>query len=851
MENEKEAQEQLEAVRSAVSPEFEIVRELGRGGMAVVYLARAQHPQREVALKVMNPDISTRLMRERFLREIDLASKLTHPHVVPVFTAGESGDLLYYAMPYISGESLRARLAREKTLPLSDALQIAREVASALSYAHGEGIVHRDIKPENILLADGHAMVVDFGVAKAFGEGASLTRTGVPIGTPAYMSPEQWTGPEVDGRTDLYSLGCVLFEMVFGRVPQASPSQKAEEASELLRKSGRGIEATRVAPIVARALAASPDERFATADEFLEELGGRTSNTAAARQNNRWLSAAFTGVVLLLLAITILPELDFLNRDEPFSSRVVVAVLDNQTGDSSQAPLGVMAADWITQGLTRTGLVEVVGTRSSLAFSGEESPTEAIARLVDATSADIVISGSYYQSGQTTQFSVQFTDTQDDRVLLSLPPVSSHVDSPLVAVEILRQRVMSGMGTLFDDEFMRWAAVGYQPPLYDAYEEFVAGQLAFNEFDYAGAMGHLFRSSEMDPEFSAPLLLAAFASATFDRWPLADSIAHELDGRRETINPLETHVLDWILGLTSGDSRRARGAIADAVQLAPDQDIQIFAGITSLWLNRPEEALVYFESVDTEDVTSLGAIAYWQVYSATFHLLERHEEELRLVRAARDDNPASLFFASLEMRALAALGRLDEIAALIEDARDWDEGVFWDNGDFLRSTSLELGAHRYDAEARQYAEMAVEWYRANLVQSEFDIDATYGLARSLYSAEQFEEAETLFATLAVAEPDSIGFLGYAAAAAARMGNPVRAQILSDSLTTMQRDFLFGHVPYWRGRIAAVLGQRDVAMDYLREANDMGRRMTWATHADVDLKLLRDYEPFRGFIRAPL
>src|SRR5256885_1153848 len=210
----------LGALREGLAPHYTVEREIGAGGMARVFLAAERHPPRKVAVKVMNPEVAGSEFRERFIRKVELTSRLSHPHIVPILAADEClfvpdgpDGLCYYVMPYIEGESLRARLEREQRLPLEAALRIALEVGDALSYAHGHGVIHRDIKPENILLESGHALVADFGIARAVSTtGAErLTDTGLALGTPAYMSPEQVAGDrDVDGRTDLYALGCVL-----------------------------------------------------------------------------------------------------------------------------------------------------------------------------------------------------------------------------------------------------------------------------------------------------------------------------------------------------------------------------------------------------------------------------------------------------------------------------------------------------------------------------------------------------------------------------------------------------------------------------------------------------------------
>src|SRR3989441_1389841 len=219
-----------ERLRAALADRYALERELGQGGMAVVFLGRDPRHDRAVAIKVLRHEIAAALGADRFLREIQFAARLHHPQLLPLYDSGAAGDLLYYVMPYVEGESLRQRLDREPQLPLDDALTIARQVAGALAYAHQHDVVHRDIKPENILLESGEAVVADFGIARAItaAGGDKLTQTGIAVGTPAYMSPEQATASEpTDARSDLYSLGCVLYEMLAGAPPFTGPTAQA------------------------------------------------------------------------------------------------------------------------------------------------------------------------------------------------------------------------------------------------------------------------------------------------------------------------------------------------------------------------------------------------------------------------------------------------------------------------------------------------------------------------------------------------------------------------------------------------------------------------------------------------
>jgi eukaryotic-like serine/threonine-protein kinase len=278
---------QLEA---GLAGHYALARELGRGGMATVFLATDLKHDRPVAFKILHPDLAQTLGPERFQREIRLAARLQHPHILTVHDSGETSGHLWFTMPFVEGESLRERLRRERQLPLADALRVTREAAQALQYAHEHGVVHRDIKPENLLLTrDGNTLVADFGIARALGAAEDgLTQTGMSVGTPAYMSPEQATGdPTLDARSDIYSLGAVLYEMLAGEPPYSGPTVQAMLMKRLSEpvpsvRSGRPAIPEAVDLAVRKSLAVVPADRYATAAEFAQALEQAVSATSGA-----------------------------------------------------------------------------------------------------------------------------------------------------------------------------------------------------------------------------------------------------------------------------------------------------------------------------------------------------------------------------------------------------------------------------------------------------------------------------------------------------------------------------------------------------------------------------------------
>jgi serine/threonine protein kinase len=303
----------FERLKTAVADRYTIERELGAGGMATVYLAHDVKHDRRVAVKVLRPELAAVLGAKRFLNEIKVTANLQHPHILPLHDSGEAGGFVYYVMPYVEGESLRAKLEREKELSIEEAIEITKAVASALDYAHRQDVIHRDIKPENILLHDGQPVVADFGIALAVSaaDGTRLTETGLSLGTPQYMSPEQAMGDrELDGRSDIYSLACIMYEMLVGEAPYTGPTAQAI-LTKIVTEEPKPVTQTRntvpehVDVAIRKALAKLPADRFATAAELVEAIVQQRAVALPTSARRRWWAWAIPAAMLAMAAIAI------------------------------------------------------------------------------------------------------------------------------------------------------------------------------------------------------------------------------------------------------------------------------------------------------------------------------------------------------------------------------------------------------------------------------------------------------------------------------------------------------------------------------------------------------------------
>ncbi len=511
-------------LQAALAGRYTLTRELGHGGMSTVFEARDVRLDRTVAVKLLDKAVTGTIGVERFVREIAITARLQHPHILTLIESGNEDGLVYYVMPFVGGESLRERLAREPRFPVAEAVWIAREVADALAYAHAQGVVHRDIKPENILISGGHALVADFGIARAIescnvcGPSTGITAVGLPIGTPAYMSPEQAEGrPDVDGRSDVYSLGCVLFEMLAGRPPFMGRNARTVMTQHVTTPPPALLELRPGLPpgvveAVERAIAKDPDERFPTAKEFRDLLqllaasevveqatppearisGSRRHltppsvkpvalpaaepETPGPTRSGLWLLLG-AALVALALGITMItgdpPPTGTAGASsrtaQPRAASIAVMPLANYGSDSGSAFLSEGLTEELIAQLSGVRGLKVISRTSVMALAGKGLT---IPQIADTLGVDHVLEGSVQRSGDRIRVTLQLIDARTDAHLWA-----EAYDRGLSDVIAVRQEIAAKVGTA-----LRMQVPGLEPnagpaeaPSSPAYEAFLRG----------------------------------------------------------------------------------------------------------------------------------------------------------------------------------------------------------------------------------------------------------------------------------------------------------------------------------------------------------------------------------------
>ena len=646
-------QQELE---TALSSRYRLERELGRGGMATVYLANDLRHDRRVALKVLHPELSSALGPDRFLREIKLAARLNHPHIVPLFDSGEAAGFLFYVMPVVEGESLRDRLLRDGQVPLEEALQLVRGIASALDYAHRQNIVHRDIKPENVMLQEGEAMVMDFGIAKAVSVAAAdtLTQTGMMVGTPAYVSPEQAAGEAViDGRSDQYSLACVLYEMLSGRKPFVGPTAQAvlskrftEPVPSIRSVFSSAPEEIEVA--LGKALAKDATERYSTTMEFARALVASHLSTPDGSPLTPGGAGAAKSIAVL-----------------PFA---------NLSNDPESEFFADGIAEEIINALSKIKALKVSSRTSSFTFKGKNEDIREIGRRLQVGT---VLEGSVRKAGKRLRLTAQLVNASDNSQLWA-ERYDRELEDVFAIQDEISQSIVAALRVVLSEDEKK--AIEQVPTAnVEAYEAYLRGRQYFHQHrrkshEFARQMFE--RAIELDPGYALAHAgiadCCSFLYQYFDATPANLARAESASRRAVELAPelAEAHASRGLaLSLSSG-FEEAEKEFQTAMRLDPKSfEAAYFYARACLAQGKPEEATKWFEralAVRPDDFATLTLVA--DIYLS----LGRNEESIRSARRAYDaarkhlelnpDNPRALYMGA------AALTYLGES----EKSRDWN-----------------------------------------------------------------------------------------------------------------------------------------------------------------------------------
>ena len=608
----------LERLRSALADRYVVERELGRGGMATVLLAEDLKHRRKVAIKVLHPELAVTLAAERFLNEVQIAAGLNHPHILSLIDSGEADGLPYYVMPYVEGESLRERLDREGELPVEEAVRIAVEVADGLQHAHERGVVHRDVKPGNVLLSGRHAVIADFGIARAVtaAQEGRMTGTGLGVGTPLYASPEQATGAEtLDGRTDVYSLGCVLYEMLTGEVPLTAATPQAVQARRLVETpapihSQRETVPPLLDQVVAKALAKRPADRWESAEAFGQALmAGTTSPTGGAppertaRTRSVVIAAGAVGILALLIyGATSLARRPAPADDPPEIHSVAVLPLRNLSGDPNQQHIVEGMTDGLITGLGQLSALEKVPSLTTmLRYQDMEMTLPEIARDLGV---DAILEGSLQWAVNDVQIRLRLIHGAVDKQLWSGEFAGRRGDALALQKSVVEGVADGVQLALSVQELARRAQPAYSsnPDALEAYLNGRSHARRWTREEVRQASGYFEKALAIDPDF-----ILARAALVETRCIMFPSL-HQLDLAPDPAEceSLAGDVIDSEPGIAEAHAALAmarnrqwdwRGAEAEfrtALELDPNAVWpRAWYGWFLTQVSRPEEGLIH------------------------------------------------------------------------------------------------------------------------------------------------------------------------------------------------------------------------------------------------------------------
>jgi serine/threonine-protein kinase len=802
--------------------------------MGRVYLAKDVKHGRQVAIKVLDPEYARAVGTQRFVREIHIAATLIHPNIVPLYDSGEVNGLLFYVMPYLEGESLRQLLTRETMLPVEKVVDWAAEICAGLQFAHSHGIVHRDVKPENLLIQSGRLLIADFGIARAIdlAAGDAITSEQLVLGTPIYMSPEQASGSKLDARTDIYSLACVVYEMLVGEPPFHGPTPQAITAKKLSGRYPqlRVIRATlpeALDEVLSRALAVIPADRFASAEEFASCL-----RTAVKPRRKHRISRLGVFLGLLLVGLGVFIARSRHSSVPPSKPRIVVGAFANRTGDSRHDPLGFMAADWITEGLQRTGAVDVVPSLTALtalhSLEGRaDTLKDPVRTLARETGATLVITGAIYRDQDSLVFQSQVISQQGDHLMGAVEPIRVAESRSSDGLQQLRSRLMGLLALSQDDRVLRVE----RPPTFVAYQAFSEGMDAYVKTDYRPALAAFKKAYASDTSFILPLLYAAFCHVDLRERAQADSVLRIVSERRARLNQYDRNWLDYQRAEIVGNDTQALDAIRQAAELAPLSKATYNFAVTAYEARQPFQAESALRTLPPDIGPMRGLLPYWELLTMAYHVQGKHRQELKTAREARRRFQGKFATYIYEARALAAQDKSNELEGLWTDAATKQGAENAQLGSLGYEIGSELWAHADTSAARSWFTRALQVFRSAGPQLA-TTESRWEEAQTAARLGQVKDATRITQELITEDTaQSAYYSGFLGTLAVRSGSRAAAESLMEQLAADSRPYGLGVPQFQAGRIAAVLGDSSRANELFVFALDRGYPYVFEFHRD--------------------
>ncbi|HJP86511.1 MAG TPA: protein kinase [Gemmatimonadaceae bacterium] len=669
-------------LRDALSGTYTLEREIVGAGMSRVFVAEDRALGRRVVIKVLPPEMAAAVRLERFRREIQLAASLTHPHIIPLLTAGETLGLPYYTMPFVEGESLKERLKRDWRLPIPEAVRLACEVARALDYAHRSGVVHRDMKPGNILLHDGHAMIADFGIARALNvsvtDNNNLTGAGIAIGTPAYMSPEQGMGePTVDGRTDIYSLACVLFEMLSGSPPYTARNVQTVIMRHFVDpipcvRDGRKEIPVSIDDAIKKALAKQPAGRFASAADFAAALEAGHVNWTFTPESSQ--SAVAPSVVAGDSGPTAAVNKPLLDRF------IAVLPFENMSADPENEYFSDGITEDIITNLSKIQSLKVMSRTSTAPYKKHGKNLRDIGRELGVSH---VLEGSVRRAGNKVRVVAQLIDTSTDQHVWAKTWDRELDDIFAVQTDVAECVAHCMRAKLSPNEVSRLTKKPTDS--IEAYNLYLLGRHHYNKVtpdDFAKAVDYLKKAVEIDPDFTLALasLAEAYQYQGMGYWGIRPHDAHpdafklatravELDPTNGSAHASLGLYYDWY----RFEWDRGGAELDQAVQLYPSGSmLRMYYAMHLCALGKFDEAMVHRDIGCQLDPSAMAirGNATWVLY-----LARRMDQAIEECRNIRQIDPTSSYAAFSHGLVCMQGGDKQEGVTAFRDAARLGEGI--------------------------------------------------------------------------------------------------------------------------------------------------------------------------------